>query len=80
MTSNLNIRIVLLLLAFSLLLINTEPAGSADRFTIVYFDDYRPFSWCDENDRMRGLLVDIITEAIEKRMSSVDKAAIVGSK
>ena len=38
-----------------------------DRFKLVYFHNYPPFSW-DDGEAMRGLLIDSLTEAIEKRM------------
>jgi len=34
---------------------------------IVYFDNYPPFSWKDAN-KMNGILIDVLNEAIEKRM------------
>lgn len=41
---------------------------AADRtIKIVYFENYPPYSWL-ENGKMRGMLVDMATEAFEKRM------------
>ena len=46
---------------------NTNAFG-AEKMVLVYFEDYQPFSWKDENGRMKGLLVDLLIEALQKRM------------
>jgi polar amino acid transport system substrate-binding protein len=43
-------------------------ALSTEKMVIVYFDDYRPFSWKDDKGQMQGILPDILTEVIQKRM------------
>jgi polar amino acid transport system substrate-binding protein len=53
------------ILFFFLLLPSVVIAAEPMRF--VYYDDYRPRSWSD-NGRMRGILVDIIDEAIGTRL------------
>lgn len=59
---------------FPLLLVSwllCPAAGSSpDRMVIVYFEDYAPFSWKDKNGVMQGLLVDILTETLQKRMGT----------
>jgi len=35
---------------------------------LVYFNNFPPLSWEDENKQMRGILVDALTEAIQTRM------------
>lgn len=42
-------------------------ATAADPMHFVYYDSYRPRSW-DDNGKMRGILVDVIDEAIGKRL------------
>lgn len=54
--------ILLLSISLSALAIAAEP------IKIVYYDTYRPRSWND-NGVMRGMLVDIVNEAIGKRMN-----------
>ncbi|MBF0551155.1 MAG: transporter substrate-binding domain-containing protein [Deltaproteobacteria bacterium] len=33
----------------------------------VYFENYAPYSW-QENNQMRGILIDVVNEAVHKRM------------
>jgi len=40
---------------------------AAEPMKIVYFQDYPPLSW-SQNNKMRGILVDILNEALKKRM------------
>ena len=40
---------------------------AAEPMRFVYFDDYRPRSW-NENGKVRGILVDIVDEALGKRL------------
>ncbi len=62
-------HILLVFVLISLLWVLYPGNGaSADRMVIVYFDDYAPFSWKDKDGRMHGLLVDILNEALQKRM------------
>jgi polar amino acid transport system substrate-binding protein len=51
---------------FLLLLLPTL-ATAAEPMHFVYYDSYRPRSW-DDNGTMRGILVDIVNEAIGKRL------------
>lgn len=53
--------IAALLLAF---LVSTQ--ATAQEMKIVYYDSYPPRSWLEQG-RMKGILVDIITEAAERR-------------
>lgn len=54
-----------LLLLFFLFLPTLVAAAEPMRF--VYYDNYRPRSW-DDNGTMRGMLVDIVDEALGKRL------------
>ncbi len=38
------------------------------QMTIVYYSDYRPMSWLDEDEEMRGALIDVLDEALNRRM------------
>lgn len=42
--------------------------GANEALNIVYFDSYPPFSWQDENEQMKGILIDVLNEAIQTRM------------
>ncbi|SHJ85470.1 polar amino acid transport system substrate-binding protein [Malonomonas rubra DSM 5091] len=55
------------LLLILLLLWIALPATAAEPMKIVYFDSYPPRSWL-ENGQMKGILVDIITEALHNRL------------
>lgn len=36
---------------------------------VVYFDNFAPYSWVDkQNKQVRGLMIDILNEAIQSRM------------
>ena len=35
---------------------------------LVYFNDYAPFSWENEQKQMQGILIDVLTEALQNRM------------
>ncbi len=54
-----------LLLLFFLLFPTLVTAAEPMQF--VYYDSYRPRSW-DDNGKMRGILIDIVDEAIVKRL------------
>jgi polar amino acid transport system substrate-binding protein len=56
----------ILLLLMTVLLLETVSAG-AKTLKIVYFDQFEPFSW-RENNKMKGLFIDVVNEAIGKRM------------
>jgi len=49
-------------------LIMVVPAFAREPMKMVYFDNYQPFSWLDEKEQMRGILIDVINETIRKRM------------
>lgn len=42
-------------------------ATAAEPMRFVYYDSYRPRSW-DDNGTMRGILIDVVDEAIGKRL------------
>ncbi|OQY59925.1 MAG: hypothetical protein B6245_04100 [Desulfobacteraceae bacterium 4572_88] len=44
------------------------PASAQKAMKVVYFDNYQPFSWFDEQQGMRGILIDVLNEIIGKRM------------
>ncbi len=44
-----------------------QTVGAADPLRVVYFENYEPISWLDAGT-MRGVLVDIVDEAIARRM------------
>jgi len=52
-------------LLFLFLLFFPTLATAADPMHFVYYDSYRPRSW-EDNGKMRGILVDVIDEAIGK--------------
>jgi polar amino acid transport system substrate-binding protein len=53
---------------FSLILFFQSGVEAAQRtIKIVYFENFPPYSWL-EHGKMRGMLIDVVTEAIEKRM------------
>ncbi len=54
-------------LLFLFLLFFPTLATAADPMHFVYYDSYRPRSW-EDNGKMRGILVDVIDEAIGKRL------------
>ncbi len=56
-----------MLAALLWVLLLTTPVLAAEPMKITYFDRYPPRSWL-ENGEMKGILVDIITEALEKRL------------
>lgn len=55
------------LLCLLFLMMACPPARAADTIRIVYFNDFPPYSWA-ENGRMRGILVDVLQEALGGRM------------
>lgn len=56
-------RIVL----FQIFLLFSIPVYAQDKMRLVYFNNFPPYSW-EENSQMQGILVDILTEAIQNRM------------
>lgn len=55
------------LLGTWLLCVAMHGAAAAEPLRVVYFDDYEPISW-SISSVMRGVLIDIVDEAIVKRM------------
>lgn len=55
---------ILFLIAMALF---SMPAFTKNSMKIVYFDNYPPFSW-EENNKMTGILIDVVTEAIKNQM------------
>lgn len=45
-----------------------SPVFAGDSIKLVYFDNFKPYSWHDNNNQMRGILVDALTEALQQRM------------
>lgn len=43
-------------------------SNAQDSMKVVYFDSFPPYSWLDENRQMRGILIDVLEEAIQNRM------------
>jgi len=54
---------VLILLTFFTLFLSAK-----ETMKIVYFYDFKPFSWESEDGKMNGILIDIMNEALIKRM------------
>lgn len=46
----------------------TAHAQDAQVMQLVYFNDYAPFSWENEQQVMEGILIDVLTEAIQHRL------------
>ncbi len=57
----------ILFLAFFIVLLSSSQ-GFADIMKVVYFNQFAPISWEAEDGRMQGILVDIISEAVGRRM------------
>ncbi len=55
---------------FLLIFITLAPAftNAEEEMKLVYFYDFEPFSWIDSNHQMQGVLIDILTESLNKRM------------
>jgi len=45
----------------------TTSASAQKPLNLVYFENYAPFSW-KENNQMHGILIDVLNEAIQTRM------------
>jgi polar amino acid transport system substrate-binding protein len=50
-----------------LLVCLAHPAFSQDCMTFVYFENFAPYSWSVDN-RMQGILIDIVNEAVQKEL------------
>lgn len=69
-------KAVLVLLAAIAVAVPSFPSDSiagtdgraAKSMKIVYFEDYRPFSFIDDGGRTRGIFVDVLDEVLERRM------------
>lgn len=44
------------------------PGTPAEPLTMAYFHDYPPFSWEENGDPIKGILIDILNEALANRM------------
>lgn len=51
----------------SILLFLSFPLFSQDAMKLVYYDNYPPFSYYEEG-RMKGILIDVLTEILQDRM------------
>jgi len=47
-------------------IVKTKP--TKENLIVVYFEDYAPFSWKDENGEMQGMLVEYMQELLVRRM------------
>ncbi|MFB2862672.1 substrate-binding periplasmic protein [Aeromonas sp. MdU4] len=52
---------------WGLLLWQSAWAASAEELKMVYFDDFAPYSWRDEQGKMRGLMIDVM-DLVAKEM------------
>ncbi len=52
---------------FLVFFLMATPLYSQDTMRLVYFNNFPPYSW-EENNQMQGILVDVLTEAIQNRM------------
>jgi len=57
-------KVILLLIMTTFI---STPAFPQSTLKIVYFESYSPFSW-KENNQMHGILIDVLNEALQKRM------------
>lgn len=55
---------IILLLVFLLFAV---PLYAQDTMRLVYFENFPPFSW-REDDQMKGILIDVVNEAVQVRM------------
>ncbi|WP_343224704.1 transporter substrate-binding domain-containing protein [Pseudoalteromonas sp. McH1-42] len=56
------------LLITILLVLVTPLVMGTPNFKVVYYDGFPPYSYKNEAGQMTGILVDIVTEVIEKQM------------
>lgn len=54
------------LVAFVIILVSTQ-VSAKEKMLFVYFNDYPPFGW-EENQKMRGIYIDIVNEVFENRL------------
>jgi len=57
-------KVLLLLLIMTFI---STPAFPQSTLKLVYFENYSPFSW-KENNQMHGILIDVLNEALQTRM------------
>lgn len=50
-----------------IVILSALPSFAEEPMKMVYFDNYAPFSWLEQNE-MKGILVDVVTEALQNRM------------
>jgi len=55
------------LLFFLITIFISTPAFPQSTLKLVYFENYSPFSW-KENNQMYGILIDVLNEALQTRM------------
>ncbi len=55
------------IILFLICLLLPLPAYAQDTMRMVYFENFPPFSW-REDDQMQGILIDVVNEAIQVRM------------
>ncbi|MCP4129864.1 MAG: transporter substrate-binding domain-containing protein, partial [bacterium] len=55
------------LVFYLVFLVFATPVFAQTTMQIVYFDTYAPFSW-KEDGKMKGILIDVLTEAIQNRI------------
>jgi len=56
-----------ILLLFLITTFISSPAFPQSTLKLVYFENYSPFSW-KENNQMHGILIDVLNEALQTRM------------
>ena len=49
-------------------LLCSSPLVAQETMKFVYFNNFPPYSWEDDSGQMRGILIDIVNEAIQTRM------------
>jgi polar amino acid transport system substrate-binding protein len=59
--------IKILMFVFITTFFSTPAAFSESTLKLVYFEDYAPFSW-KKNNQMYGILIDVLNEALQKRI------------
>jgi polar amino acid transport system substrate-binding protein len=55
------------LVYFIMIVFLFTPAMAQPAFKLVYFNNFAQFSW-ETNEKMQGILIDVLTEAIQNRM------------
>ncbi|GAK59144.1 amino acid ABC transporter substrate-binding protein, PAAT family [Candidatus Vecturithrix granuli] len=59
---------IILLMWIPVLIALSAYAQEGQVMQLVYFNDYAPFSWENEQKQMQGILIDVLTEALQNRM------------